>query len=283
MSYINEPCGCAGGNSEYQSVISQSPILSGSQESAFSPQNNDFSLLETSDSLFSDNNAVIGSNNSNNANNYGINDNNNYGNNANNNYGNNANNNYIREGILENSNAKNNFSQNDESKQNFSLDDIIKMSNKKSNNNIKEMNSMSQPSFEQNNSMMNTNNISQMIPNINTRNNNSLPEIGQMRNMPENVNPELQALMNNLNTKAQIQKVNGSHEDEPTESNARFVLKNFNIVLIVLIALAWSDVAKFYINRSIKFGKGNHKYYIYYAVIITLVLYGTSKYITSLN
>jgi hypothetical protein len=89
--------------------------------------------------------------------------------------------------------------------------------------------------------------------------------------------------MNNLNTKAQLQKVNGTLDEEPKETNARFVLKNFNIVLIVLIALAWSDVAKFYINRSIKFGKGNHKYYIYYAVIITAVLYGTSKYITSLN
>ena len=272
MSYINEPCGCAGGDSEYQTVINQSPILSGSQEAAFAPQNNDFSFLETSDSLFSDNNAVIGSNN-------GVNDYNNSGNNSNN-----ANNNYVGDGILENSNAKNNFSQNDDTKQNFSLNDIIKMSNKKSNNNIKEMNSMTQPSFEQNNSMMNTNNLSQMIPNINARNNNSLPEIGQMRNnMPENVNPELQALMNNLNTKAQLQKVNGTSDEEPVESNARFVLKNFNIVLIVLIALAWSDVAKFYINRSIKFGKGNHKYYIYYAVIITAILYGTSKYIISMH
>ena len=59
MSYISEPCGCTGGDSEYQSVINQSPILSGSQEAAFAPQNNDFSFLETSDSLFSDNNAVI--------------------------------------------------------------------------------------------------------------------------------------------------------------------------------------------------------------------------------
>jgi|TARA_B110001469_G_C9644043_1_gene324768 hypothetical protein len=262
MSYINEPCGCAGGDSEYQSVINQSPILSGSQETVFSPQNSDFAFLETSDSLFSDNNAVLGSNN-------GINDHTNAGN---------------TNTILENSNTKNNFSQNDETKQNFSLDDIIKMSNKKSNYNIKEMNSMTQPSFEQNNAMMNTNNLSQMIPNINTRNNNSLPEIGPMRNnMPENVNPELQALMNNLNSKAQLQKMNKEGDEEPKESNARFVLKNFNIVLIVLIALAWSDVAKFYINRSIKFGKGNHKYYIYYAIIITVVLYGTSKYITGMN
>jgi hypothetical protein len=265
MSYINEPCGCSGGDSEYQSVINQSPILSGSQEATFSPQNNDFSFLETSDSLFSDNNAVIGSNN-------GIND-----------YNDGGNNNSVGEGILNTGNSKNNFSQNDESKQNFSLDDIIKMSNKKSNNNIKEMNSMTQPNYEQNNSMMNTNNLNQMIPNINTRNGNSLPEVGQMRNMPQNVNPELQALMNNINTKAQLQKVNGNTDEEPKESTSRFVLKNFNIVLIVIIALAWSDVAKFYINRSIKFGKGNHKYYIYYAAIITALLYGTSKYITSLN
>jgi hypothetical protein len=265
MSYINEPCGCSGGDSEYQSVINQSPILSGSQEAAFAPQNNDFAFLETTDSLFSDNNAVIGGNTISNNNTIG------------------SNNNHTDD-ILNTAIAKNNFSQNDDTKQNFSLNDIIQMSNKKSNNNIKEMNTMTQPSFDQNNSMMNNNNLNQMIPNINTRNNNSLPEIGQMRNnMPENINPELQALMNNINSKAQLQKMNGVEEEQPKESNARFVLKNFNIVLIVIIALAWSDVAKFYINRSIKFGKGNHKYYIYYAVIITAILYGTSKYIISMH
>ena len=44
MSLINEPCGCSG-DPEYQSIINQSPILSGSQEAAFSPQSNSFSFL----------------------------------------------------------------------------------------------------------------------------------------------------------------------------------------------------------------------------------------------
>ena len=122
-----------------------------------------------------------------------------------------------------------------------------------------------------------------LLKNINDRNSNSLPDSGMMRNTPQNVNPELQNLMNNLNIKANQANQANSHSVEGAETATRFILKNFNIVLVVVIALAWSDVAKFYINRSIKFGGGNHKYYIYYALLVTVVLYGTSKYIHTLN
>ena len=126
------------------------------------------------------------------------------------------------------------------------------------------------------------------IPNINTRTNNNLPDSGMMRNTPSNVNPELQAVMNKIAAANQLNAMNKANESNNDSSNDkesswRFIVKNFNILLIVIIGLAWSDVAKFYINRSIKFGGGNHKYYVYYAAIATVVLYGTSKYVHSLN
>lgn len=245
MSYINESCGC---DSNSQATINTSPILSGAQEAAFSPQNNSFSFLD------------------------GMNDN-----------------------IL--GNNQNNFSNNDESKKNYSLDDLISMSNqnnkenenKFSNNNIQEMNQQPNFNMNQGNSMgeVNVNQVLNNIPNINTRTNNNLPDSGMMRNTPSNVNPELQAVMNKIAAANQLNAINKANEanndSSDKESSWRFIVKNFNILLIVIIGLAWSDVAKFYINRSIKFGGGNHKYYVYYAAIATVVLYGTSKYVHSLN
>ena len=130
-----------------------------------------------------------------------------------------------------------------------------------------------------NNGMNNMNNMNNAM-----NNQMNMPDPGMMRNMPTNVNPELQMVMNKIaqaNNAAAVNK-NAPEEAEEKETSSRFILKNFNIVLIVIIGLAWHDVAKFYINRSIKFGGGNHRYYIYYAVIATVVLYGTSKYINSL-
>ena len=249
MSYINESCGCDGGGNSNYDVINNSPILSGSQEVAFSPMSDNFSFL---DGISSNNESILGNNN-------------------------------------------NNFANNDETKQNYSLDDLISMSkenkpsneNKFSNNNIQEMNNnqynnFSQPSQTvQSNEMLNLGNMSNTMPNNNMHNNN-MHDPGMMRNMPTNVNPELQAVMNKIAlAQAQNNAKNESKEDEQ-ESAGRFILKNFNIVLIVIIGLAWSDVAKFYINRSIKFGGGNHRYYVYYAVIASVLLYGTSKYIHNL-
>ena len=249
MAALNESCGCSGG-SEYSSIINQSPILSGSQEAAFSPMSDSFSFLDSNDTF---SNSLLNSD------------------------------------PVQNSNqTEDNFSQNDDDKKNYSLEEIIKMSNKKSNNNINEMNNMTQPSFDMNhinsmnngmnNGMNNVMNPPQQQPNMNMR---SLPDSGIMRNTPQNVNPQLQALMNSLNTKNVEGTAESNQQDE--ESASRFILKNFNILLIVIIGLAWSDVAKFYINRSIKFGGGNHKYYIYYAVIMTAILYGTSKYLHMMN
>ena len=260
MSYINESCGCDGKGNSYQSIINASPLLSGSQEAAFSPQTDNFSFLDTLN---------VNDSSSNNK-------------------------------ILNNSSA-NNFSQNDESKETYSLDDLISISNKNNSNNNNE-NKFSDNniySMNQNNSHFSLNESQNPNSNLNmpmqnnmpVQNNmqmqnnmamnNQMPDPGMMRqNMPSHVNPELQAVMNKINLSHESAKnTNKNEQSQDDESVGRFILKNFNIVLIVIIGLAWSDVAKFYINRSIKFGNGNHRYYVYYAVIASVVLYGTSKYI----
>ena len=250
MSYINESCGCDGSNSNYD-VINNSPILSGSQEAAFSPMSDNYSFLDGLNNSPSNNSSILGNNN-------------------------------------------NNFANNDETKQNYSLDDLISMSkennteveNKFSNNNIQEMNNNQFNSYptQQSNDMLANNQMNNQMNNPMNNQMNNIPDTGMMRNMPTNVNPELQMVMNKIaqaNNNANLNK-NKPEEVEEKESSCRFILKNFNIVLIVIIGLAWHDVAKFYINRSIKFGGGNHRYYVYYAVIATVILYGTSKYINSL-
>ena len=250
MSFINESCGCS---DDHQSMINTSPLLSGSQELAFSPQSSNFSMLD---------------------------------------------------GFSNSQNATNNFTQNDDNKQNYSLDDLINMSkknndtddqNKFSDNNIHKMNNynseventlnrMNGLSNGMNNSMNGMNNGMNSMPMMN----NGTPQMSSpTMTMPNNVNPELQAVMNKIaianNNELKKKNEEKAREEAAEETSTRFILKNFNIVLIVIIAFAWHDVAKFYINRSIKFGDGTHRYYVYYAVIATVILYGTSKYIHFLN
>ena len=50
---------------------------------------------------------------------------------------------------------------------------------------------------------------------------------------------------------------------------------------LILLAILLTAILAIYL--SIKFGSGNHKYYLYYALLVTVVLYGTSKYIHLLN
>ena len=258
MSYINESCGCS---DDHQSMINTSPLLSGSQELAFSPQSSNFSILD---------------------------------------------------GFSNSQNATNNFTQNDDNKENYSLDDLINMSkknndtddqNKFSGNNIHKMNNYNSEVENALNSMNGLGNgmnssMNGMNNNMNNNMNNSMNTMPMMNTgtpqmnspsmtMPNNVNPELQAVMNKIaianNNELKKKNEEKAREEAAEETSTRFILKNFNIVLIVIIAFAWHDVAKFYINRSIKFGDGTHRYYVYYAIIATVILYGTSKYIHFLN
>ena len=110
-------------------------------------------------------------------------------------------------------------------------------------------------------------NNSHNMPNVN------LPPL-RMNDIPVNNLPVKTNNNLNLNLNNQVKNNNSYYYD---------ILKNYNLVLVIIIALAWNDVAKFFINRAIKFKNLSPNYYIYYALILSVLLYCVSKYVNSLN
>ena len=76
---------------------------------------------------------------------------------------------------------------------------------------------------------------------------------------------------------------NNLDNDIVEESGMKRLLTHLSFALVVIVALAWNDVAKFYINRSIKFQGGNHRYYVYYAVIATMLVAVAVKGVSKIN
>tara|TARA_B100000886_G_C20092784_1_gene354582 strand:- start:162 stop:566 length:405 start_codon:yes stop_codon:yes gene_type:complete len=132
------------------------------------------------------------------------------------------------------------------------------------------------------NNMQNNNQISEQqiqnilnsIPNTNKRNSTQLPDIGLMRNNNEQV--ELSNQLNNVVNNANVAELNNS------DSQTKYISTMFNYVIVLLVALALNDLAKYYINRSIKFQNGTHMYYVYYSIGLVIVLYVISKYTNNL-
>ena len=211
MSNVNESCGC---DTNYFSVISNSPLLSGNQENDFNP------------SIVND---------------------------INNSFTNNISDNNIEMNSMNNNNAM--------SSMNNSLDNGMVMNNAMNNSMNNSMNNATQQVMSQ--------------PNINNlgRNNSNLEAVdyGAMRNMNN--------AMNNNN----MVNFDSLDNDLVEESGMKKLLTHMSYALVVIVALAWNDVAKFYINRSIKFQGGNHRYYVYYAVIATMLVAVAVKGVSKLK
>ena len=104
----------------------------------------------------------------------------------------------------------------------------------------------------------------------------------QVNNQGNNQNNQGNNQVNNQNNQGnnQVQEkivyVKQTDDNKQTNScpSTGKMLSKYNIVFIVLLltGLAWHEVIKYYINRSIKFSNGSHKYFIYYAGIATLAL-----------
>ena len=98
--------------------------------------------------------------------------------------------------------------------------------------------------------------------------------------MNNNINNPLNSLntINNLNNlqAQQLQDLNYVVEEEP-KSNLKNIITNSNYILMVMLALAANDVIKFYINKSIKFDNGNHKYFLYNIGALCIVIYLLSR------
>ena len=158
---------------------------------------------------------------------------------------------------LNNSNT-NNISANNNNKMNNNIDLNQLMNNQPQNNQMNEQNIQ---------------NIINSIPDTNKRNP-PLPDIGALRMNQEQMemNNKIMQNLNNLNNSNNVVQ----------ESNHKFIATHFNYVLVVVAALAINDLAKYFINRSIKFQNGTHNYYIYYTVGLELVIYMMSKYVNRL-
>lgn len=56
-------------------------------------------------------------------------------------------------------------------------------------------------------------------------------------------------------------------------------IKSITLAVTFVAALAWNDTIKFFIGRSIKMNTGSPLYYIYYALLMTLLAVLVNKYI----
>ena len=59
--------------------------------------------------------------------------------------------------------------------------------------------------------------------------------------------------------------------------NNKDIFSKYNYILLIIVALAWNDIIKYYINRAIKFNNGTHHYYLYYGISVTVLIFITSK------
>jgi len=261
MAFINElnseDCGC---DNNYFSVINESPLLSGSQENNFDPINNKNNVLNYNNSNnlnnLNTNNLNTNKLNTNNLNTNKSNKSNNIFNS--NNLNTNKSNNILNSNNL-NTNKSNNMYANNNNKMNNDLQQIL-------NNNVQTQNN-NQISEHQIKNLLNS------IPNTNIRNPSNLPDLGTMRNDVEQIE-----LNNQLQNQMVVNEMNNS---VVSNNQHKYISTMFNYVVVVLVAIAINDLAKYYINRSIKFQNGTHMYYIYYTIGLIIVLYIVSKYVNN--
>ena len=126
-------------------------------------------------------------------------------------------------------------------------------------------------------------NINDVINNINNNANNALNKY----EMPQSQMPHLQ---NNNNIKttneiiesiaknniADLNKLNkpeeiGKEVVQTAEETIALSKKHIMLATVFTLALAWNDAIKYYIGRNIKLNKASPFYYLYYALIVTVI------------
>ena len=113
-------------------------------------------------------------------------------------------------------------------------------------------------------------------PAMNNQMNN--PVMNNQVNNPNSLNS-----MENINLAQAINSIENNLNEVSDNTSYKILATNLNYVLMVVLSLALNDVAKFYINRSIKFQNGNHKYYIYYVVGLLILVYLITRMVNKLN
>ena len=153
--------------------------------------------------------------------------------------------------------------------------------NNNNNNNIPnevpkiELEAITQKKINDNNiGMNNNNNVEMNLTTINKQQmNNRLNN--RMNNQMGNQVDTINSLNNLMNTQPKEILVNNGASEE--NNGFKTLITNTNYILMLMVALAANDVIKFYINRSIKFDNGNHKYFLYYIGGLVLLIYLISR------
>ena len=150
---------------------------------------------------------------------------------------------------------------------------------------INQTNNSSNASNASNASNVNNVNINDVINNIN--NNANANNALNKYEMPQSQMPHLQ---NNNNIKttneiiesiaknniADLNKLNkpeeiGKEVVQTAEETIALSKKHIMLASVFTLALAWNDAIKYYIGRNIKLNKASPFYYLYYALIVTVI------------
>jgi len=151
---------------------------------------------------------------------------------------------------------------------------------------INQTNNSSNASNASNASNVNNVNINDVINNINNNANNANNALNKYE-MPQSQMPHLQ---NNNNIKttneiiesiaknniADLNKLNkpeeiGKEVVQTAEETIALSKKHIMLATVFTLALAWNDAIKYYIGRNIKLNKASPFYYLYYALIVTVI------------
>lgn len=112
-------------------------------------------------------------------------------------------------------------------------------------------------------------------------------------NVATNLNRMPNAKPSNKNAQKQRQMVNQKYEME-LEADETLALEwdmastsvtnmqpgycYLMLGLVIVVALAWNETIRFYINQSIKLNDGSPSYYVAYAIVATLLAFGVYMY-----
>ena len=207
----------------------------------------------------------------------------------------------INNSPLLNGNQENNFNPSNNKIANQPLTKPIVFDKNSINNNINLIPKIESNLLNTTNNKINDNNIKMnniqldlTTMNQNSMNNGAMNN-GTMNNAAMNnaamnnhvmTNPNSLNSMNNINTAQELVYINeNSNNNANNNSDKKYknMITTINYIFMVVLALALNDVSKYYINRSIKFQNGTHKYYLYYILGLIIVVYLFSRLLNKLD
>jgi hypothetical protein len=137
-----------------------------------------------------------------------------------------------------------------------------------------------------NNNGMNNNGMNNGMNDLNVQQNvqpqmqpNVQPNVQPQMNAPPSANEILRAVVNNNNNTHGLSAIKNIPMPNNVEGKIKVVAeetvalsaKNFMLALVFLVALSWNDAIRYFISRNIKLNRASPYYYLYYALIVSLL------------